>query len=154
MKLYSYFCDAGQDFTFHVVAYADMKRVGGLQRHLADIELILKMAYPRPLGIASLVYEFASQRVGLLPEKDVAGIVGLAEDGLFYNKRQSCEWIDRIDAQPQVDDIVAARDGRLGNAEDKSVVLLPSGQWDVLVMVIDLIAYASTQQQRGCEQHQ
>jgi hypothetical protein len=24
----------------------------------------------------------------------------------------------------------------------------------VLVMVIDLIAYASTQQQRGCEQHQ
>ena len=131
-----------------------MKRVSGLQRHLADIELILEMAYPRPLGIASLVDEFASQCVGLLPEKDVAGIVGLSEDCLLNNERQSCEWIDRIDAQPQVDDIVAARDGRLGNAEDKGVVFLPSGQRNVLVMVINLIAYASPQQQSGYERHQ
>ena len=87
--MYSNFCDARQNLTFHVVAHTNVERVSGLQRHFTDIETVLEMAKTRSLCITTFIDEFAGNGVGLLAEDDVISIGGLAENGLFNDKRES-----------------------------------------------------------------
>ena len=89
IQLYSDFRDARQNLTFHVVAHTNVERVSGLQRHFTDIETVLEMAKTRSLCITTFIDEFAGNGVGLLAEDDVISIGGLAENGLFNDKRES-----------------------------------------------------------------
>ena len=89
IQLYSDFRDARQNLTFHVVAHTDVERVSGLQRHFADVETVLEMAKAGSLRISTLINEFAGNGVSLLAEDDVISIGGLAENGLFNDKRES-----------------------------------------------------------------
>ena len=89
IQLYSDFRYARQDLTFHVVAHTDVERVCGLQGHFADVETVLEMAKASSLRITTLVDEFAGNGVGLLAEDDVISVGGLAENGLFNDKRES-----------------------------------------------------------------
>ena len=87
--MYSNFCDARQNLTFHIVSNTDVERVSRLQRHFADIETVLEMAKASSLRITTFIDEFASNSIGLLSEDDVISIGGLAENGLFNDKRES-----------------------------------------------------------------
>ena len=89
IQLYSDFRDARKNLTFHIVAHTDVERVGRLQGHFADIETVLEMAKASSLRITTLIDEFADNSVGLLTEDDVISIGGLAENGLFNDKRES-----------------------------------------------------------------
>ena len=89
IQLYSDFRDARQNLTFHVVAHTNVERVGRLQGHFADVETVLEMAKARSLRITTLIDEFAGNSVSLLAKDDVISIGGLAENGLFNDKRES-----------------------------------------------------------------
>ena len=89
IQLYSDFRDSGQNLTFHVVAHTNVERVSGLQGHFADVETVLEMAKASSLRITTLINEFASNSIGLLSKDDVISIGGLAENGLFNDKRES-----------------------------------------------------------------
>ncbi len=126
----------------------DIQHVAFVYFQRRQVEEVLVVADAAPLGTPLLVDEAAGERVATLGSSVFLNyrLFAVLRQSLFDNEVQSREGIVGADAQTYLFNVLSCS-GNWPDAERQCVILLPTGNRCMLVVVVDGMSLATSQGQ-------